>query len=73
MKTFLLIIFGAIIISVVAKDRASFRALELILSSEQMTREYINLKSIIPGYSTWKLTKVRREMSEQFKAENNPK
>lgn len=73
MKTFLFVVSIIIILIVIARDRASYRMLEIMLSSDQMTREFIRLKSLIPGYASWKLSKIRREISEQYNSENNPK
>jgi hypothetical protein len=73
MKLIGFIVLVILLLSAIAKDRASFRALEILMPSKQMNLENIRLKSIIPGYATWKLSKIRREMDEQYKAENNPK
>jgi hypothetical protein len=73
MKLIGFIVLVILLLSAIAKDRASFRALEILMTSKQMNLENIRLKSIIPGYATWKLSKIRREMDEQYKAENNPK
>lgn len=73
MKTFALIIFGIIVVVAISRDRASYRMIEIMLPPDQMVREHIHFKSLIPGYATWKLTKIRREMNEQYSSENNPK
>jgi hypothetical protein len=73
MKTIGLLILIGVLLVAIAKDRASFRMLTIMLSAEQMHQEYINLKSLIPGYATWKLSKIRKEISDGFKSDNNPK
>lgn len=71
MKIFGIIILIAIVVTAVAKDRASFRVLAMILPSYEMNKIYFHC--LIPGYATWKLVQVRKEIFNESKSENNPK
>jgi len=74
MRVIFLVIFIVFIISIISKDRASFRLLQIMLPPQVMTDEHIYLKFIfIPGYATWKLGKIRKEIHAQSRTKNNPK